>query len=307
MLLRRQRLPVAGRAGALETMRPIAALSLRCSIRRQREEGISMPNTLAEAPNLRLDRQGDIGFVVASNPARMNAFTAGMWKAVPQVLAEAEADPAIRVIVLRGEGTRAFSAGADISEFDSARAGDATAAYGALNDAAFRALSQCTKPTLAMIHGFCLGGGLAVALCTDIRLADEAAEFAIPAAKLGLGYNARWVRPLLAAVPPAKAKEMLFTGRRFKVAEAQAMGLVNTVVPAAELEARTLALTAEIAANAPLTVRAAKRTIDELVRNPQTPDLAALDAAVATCFQSEDYAEGRLAFKEKRKPRFQGR
>ena len=266
-----------------------------------------MQNTPTEAPNLRLDRQGDIGFVIASNPARMNAFTAGMWKAVPQVLAAAEADPAIRVIVLRGAGRRAFSAGADISEFDSARAGDATAAYDALNDAAFRALSQCAKPTLAMIHGFCLGGGLAIALCTDIRLADEDAEFAIPAAKLGLGYNARWVRPLLAAVPPAKAKEMLFTGRRFKVAEAQAIGLVNAVVPAAELEARTLALAAEIAANAPLTVRAAKRTIDELVRNPQTPDLAALDAAVAACFQSEDYAEGRLAFKEKRKPRFQGR
>ena len=191
-----------------------------------------MQNTPTETPHLRLDRQGEIGFVIASNPARMNAFTAGMWKAVPQLLAEADADPAIRVIVLRGEGTRAFSAGADISEFDSARAGDATAAYDALNDAAFRALSQCTKPTLAMIHGFCLGGGLAIALCTDIRLADENAEFAIPAAKLGLGYNARWVRPLLAAVPPAKAKEMLFTGRRFKVAEAQAMGLVNAVVPA---------------------------------------------------------------------------
>ena len=190
---------------------------------------------------------------------------------------------------------------------DSARAGDATAGYDALNDAAFRALSRCTKPTLAMIHGFCLGGGLAVALCTDIRLADDNAEFAIPAAKLGLGYNARWVRPLLAAVPPAKAKEMLFTGRRFKVAEAQAMGLVNAVVPSSELEARTLALAGEIAANAPLTVRAAKRTIDELVRHPQTPDLAALDAAVAACFESEDYAEGRLAFKEKRKPRFQGR
>jgi enoyl-CoA hydratase len=266
-----------------------------------------MQNAPTEAPHLRLDRQGDIGFVIASNPARMNAFTAGMWKAVPEALAQAEADPAIRVIVLRGEGTRAFSAGADISEFDSARAGDATAAYDVLNDAAFRALSQCTKPTLAMIHGFCLGGGLAIALCTDIRLADENAEFAIPAAKLGLGYNARWVRPLLAAVPPAKAKEMLFTGRRFKVAEAQTMGLVNAVVPAVELEATTLALAGEIAANAPLTVRAAKHTIDELVRNPQTPDLAALDAAVAACFASEDYAEGRRAFKEKRKPRFQGR
>jgi enoyl-CoA hydratase/carnithine racemase len=266
-----------------------------------------MPDTPSGTPELRLERDGDIGFVIASNPARMNAFTAGMWKAVPEVIAAAVADPGIRVIVLRGAGTRAFSAGADISEFDSARAGDAAAAYDALNDAAFRALSGCAKPTIAMIHGFCLGGGLAIALCADIRLADDVAEFAIPAAKLGLGYNARWVRPLLAAVPPAKAKEMLFTGRRFKVAEALTIGLVNTAVPAAELETTTRALAGDIAANAPLTVCAAKRTIDELVRNPQTPDLASLDAAVAACFDSQDYAEGRLAFKEKRKPRFQGR
>jgi enoyl-CoA hydratase/carnithine racemase len=266
-----------------------------------------MPDTPSDTPELRLQRDGEIGFVIASNPARMNAFTAGMWRDLPQLLAEAEADPAIRVIVLRGAGTRAFSAGADISEFDSARSGDATDAYDALNDAAFRALSGCAKPTVAMIHGFCLGGGLAIALCADMRLADEAAEFAIPAAKLGLGYNARWVRPLLAAVAPHHAKEMLFTGRRFKVAEAKTMGLVNTVVPTAELEIRTRALAAEIAANAPLTVRAAKRTIDELTRNPQTPDLASLDAAVAACFASEDYAEGRRAFKEKRRPQFKGR
>jgi len=261
----------------------------------------------SEKPELRLERDGEIGFVIASNPARMNAFTAAMWEAVPRVIAAAEADDAIRVIVLRGAGMRAFSAGADISEFDSARSGDASAAYDELNDAAFRALSACSKPIIAMIHGFCLGGGLAVALCADIRIADEAAEFAIPAAKLGLGYNARWVRPLLAAVPPARAKEMLFTARRFKVAEACAMGLVNTVVASDALEGNVRALAAEIAANAPLTIRAAKKTIDELTRNPQTPDLAALDAAVASCFASEDYAEGRLAFKEKRKPRFKGR
>ena len=266
-----------------------------------------MQGNVPEAPELRLERDGEIGFVIASNPARMNALTAAMWKALPDAIAEAQSDGTIRVIVLRGAGTRAFSAGADISEFDSARSGDRAANYDALNDAAFKALSQCTKPTISMIHGFCLGGGLGLALCTDLRIADENAEFAIPAAKLGLGYNARWVRPLLAAVPPSRAKEMLFTARRFKVAEAQAMGLVNAVVPAAELEARTRALAQEIAANAPLTVRAAKQVIDELVRHPETPDMKALDAAIDACFASEDYAEGRRAFQEKRKPRFQGR
>jgi enoyl-CoA hydratase len=266
-----------------------------------------MQGNVPEAPELRLERDGEIGFVIASNPARMNALTAAMWKSLPDAIAEAQSDRAIRVIVLRGAGTRAFSAGADISEFDSARSGDRAANYDALNDAAFMALSQCTKPTISMIHGFCLGGGLGLALCTDLRIADENAEFAIPAAKLGLGYNARWVRPLLAAVPPSRAKEMLFTARRFKVAEAQAMGLVNAIVPAAELEARTRALAQEIAANAPLTVRAAKQVIDELVRHPETPDMNALDAAIDACFASEDYAEGRRAFLGKRKPRFQGR
>jgi enoyl-CoA hydratase len=266
-----------------------------------------MQDTPPPAAALRLEREGEIAFIIADNPARMNALNAAMWAALPGALSEAEQDDNVRVIVLRGAGTTAFSAGADISEFETARSGDRAAEYDALNDAAFRSLSQCRKPTIAMIHGFCLGGGLGLALCTDIRLADESAQFAIPAAKLGLGYNARWMRPLLAAVPPTRAKEMLFTARRFKVAEASAMGLVNEVMPATELERRTRALASEIAANAPLTVRAAKQVIDELVRHPESPDMAALDAAVAACFESEDYGEGRRAFLEKRKPQFRGR
>jgi enoyl-CoA hydratase/carnithine racemase len=253
-----------------------------------------MPN-LSQTPKLQLVSDSEIAWIIADNPPRMNALTAEMWKALPHLLAEAEGDDAIRVVVLRGAGERAFSTGADISEFESARTGAKAVEYDSLNHAAFSTLSACTKPTISMIHGFCLGGGLGLALATDIRLADAKAEFAIPAAKLGLGYNARWVLPLLAAVPPSRAKEMLFTGRRFKAAEGR------------NLEVTTRVLAKEIAANAPLTVRAAKRVVDEITRHPETPDMDALDAVITACFDSDDYAEGRRAFLEKRKPHFQGR
>jgi enoyl-CoA hydratase len=266
-----------------------------------------MTETVTAAPDLRLEIEGAIAWIVASNPERMNAFTAGMWAKIPAHVAAAEADPAVRVIILRGEGTRAFSAGADISEFETARSGAAAADYDRLNHEAFSALLAAQKPVIAMVHGFCLGGGLGIAACADLRLADPKAQFAIPAAKLGLGYNPRWVPPLLALAAPAFIKEMIFTGRRFSAAEALRIGLVNEVVETENLEVAVRTLANDIAANAPLTVRAAKLTIDELVRRPEHPDTAALDAAVKACFESADYAEGRRAFLEKRKPVFQGR
>ena len=256
---------------------------------------------------LTYSQDGPVAWITLENSARMNALTSAMWKALPDMVAKAAADPSVRVVVLRGAGDKVFSAGADISEFGSARTGAAAKDYDALNEAAFQVLMNCPKPTIAMIHGFCMGGGLAIALCCDLRLADDAAQFAIPAAKLGIGYNARWVRPILAAVPPARAKEMLFTGRRFQSPEASAMGLINRVVPAADLEAATRALALEIAANAPLSIIAAKRTIDEIGRHPEEPDLKTLDRLVEACFQSEDYAEGQRAFLEKRKPVFTGK
>lgn len=261
----------------------------------------------AAVPDLRLEIDGPIAWIVASNPERMNAFTADMWAKVPAQVAAAEADPAVRVLVLRGEGKRAFSAGADISEFESQRAGASAADYDRLNHAAFSALLAAGKPVIAMIHGFCLGGGLGIAATADIRLADQKAQFAIPAAKLGLGYNARWVPPLLALAPPAFIKEMLFTGRRFSASEALSIGLVNSLVDTDMLELAVRTLASDIAANAPLSVRAAKLTVNELLSRPEHPDTARLDAAVQACFDSADYAEGRRAFLEKRKPVFEGR
>lgn len=259
-----------------------------------------------DTPALRLERDGSLAVLVLVNVARHNALTSAMWTALPRLLAEAEADPAVRVLILRGAGGRAFSAGADISEFDTARTGDAARDYDALNHAAFEALLGTSKPTIAMIEGFCLGGGLGIAACCDLRVADDAATFAIPAARLGLGYHPRWVRTLLTLAPPARVKELLFTGRRFQAGEALAMGLVNRVVPHEDLETETRALAAMIAGNAPLTVRAAKAAIDELVARPEHPDSARLEALVQACFASADYAEGRKAFAEKRKPKFQG-
>lgn len=263
--------------------------------------------TAAAAPSLMYRQDGNTAWITLDNAARMNAMTAAMWQTLPGLVARAVADEDVRVVILRGAGDKAFCAGADISEFETARTAENAAHYDALNDAAFQALTHCPKPVIAMIHGFCMGGGLAIALCCDLRLADDASQFAIPAAKLGIGYNARWVRPILAAVPPASAKEMLFTGRRYSSGEAAAIGLVSRVVPSSELETTVRALAGEIAANAPLTVMTAKRTIDEIVRHPEDPDMDALDEWVTHCFKSDDYIEGRRAFIEKRKPMFKGK
>ena len=260
-----------------------------------------------DVPQLRVEDRGSVRWLVADNPRRLNAFTTAMWSDVPRLIAEAEQDPDVRVVVLAGAGDKAFSAGADISEFETTRTAEKSAEYDKLNNEAFEAVARSAKPTIAAIQGYCMGGGLELAICCDLRLASETSQFSVPAAKLGIGYNPRWIRPMLAVVSPARARELLYTGRRFNAQEALAMGLVNSVHPAGEIEAAVTQLADEIAANAPLSVLAAKRSIDEMVGNPENPDIAALDRLVNAYFASEDYIEGRRAFMQKRKPVFRGR
>ncbi len=252
-------------------------------------------------------KDGGIGWVVFDHPERRNAVTVDMWRAIPGVVARLEADPAVRVLVLRGAGDTAFISGADISEFQETRTGAAAVDYDAGSTQAFQAVARCAKPVLAMIHGFCIGGGVAIALTADVRYAGDDAVFGVPAARLGVGYPIDGVASLLDIVGPASAKEILFTARRFDAAEALSRRLVNDVKPKGELEAFVRKMAAIIADNAPLTIRAAKLAVGELAKPPAARDDEGLRAAVAACASSRDYEEGVRAFLAKRPPRFEGR
>jgi enoyl-CoA hydratase/carnithine racemase len=252
------------------------------------------------------EKQGSIGWLTFNNPERRNAVSIDMWEAIPKVLDRFEADPQIRVIVLKGEGDKAFVSGADVSQYEKQRStAEGIQRYEEIAGRVQERFQGCDKVTIAMIRGYCLGAGINIALTCDLRIAAEDARLGIPAAKLGLGYRASSLKNLLDTVGPAYAREVLITGRQFGADEARQMGMVHRVAPVAGLESLVLEYCAMVSENAPLTIRASKRIVRELLKTAY--DAQACAALVKQCFESRDYTEGRRAFMEKRKPVFQGK
>jgi enoyl-CoA hydratase len=249
----------------------------------------------------RADRRG-VASVTLNNPLRHNALTLEMLRAFPPLLAALD-DPSTRAVVVRGAGGAAFCVGANIRELPDSSEGE----YARALDAFWGAWATLSKPVIAAIQGYCIGGGLLLALQADIRLCSDDATFSIPAAKLGVGYGVDVVEPVLQAVGAARTSELLFTARTFDAREAYAAGLVNRVVSTSELDRTTQELTDTVAANAPLAVTTAKAAIREARKPPGERDLAGVETLVATCLQSADYLEGQRAFTEKRAPVFAGR
>lgn len=253
-------------------------------------------------------KDGAVGWITFNNPARHNAVSLAMWEALHEIVLDYAADPAINVIVVKGAGEKAFVSGADISEFEEKRSSaETTRAYNEQSQRAGMALRDVDKPTIAMIRGYCVGGGVSLALSCDLRIAGEGATFAVPAAKLGLGYEFDGVRKLVDVVGPSFAREIFYTARQFSAQEALAMGLVNRLVPADGLESYVRDYAATIAANAPLTVASIKTLVAQALKDESQRDNALCEQVVDRCFASADYVEGRRAFMDKRKPKFSGR
>ncbi len=252
-------------------------------------------------------KEGHVGYMTFNNPERHNAVSLAMWEGASRIMDDFARDNEVRVVVITGAGGKAFVSGADISEFEKVRSNEeAIASYNKIAEKANNSIYEFSKPTIAMINGYCIGGGLGLALCCDLRIASDKSRFGVPAAKLGLGYGYPGIKRLADLVGPSFTKEIFYTARQFDAAEAVAMGLVNRVLPVAELEAYVKNYADTIGGNAPLTVNAVKFIANETVKDESRRDLKRCADLVKRCFDSKDYIEGRRAFMEKRKPAFTG-
>ena len=253
------------------------------------------------------EKTGGIARIIFNQPEKRNAVSLEMWEAVESATARFAEDPDIRILILSGAGGKAFVSGADISKFESERSSEeAVAHYNATTQRVYDLIETFPRPTIAQIDGFCVGGGVALALSCDLRICGEGSQFAIPAAKLGLGYGFKGINRLVDVVGPSFAKEIFFTARRFDAEEAKVMGLVNRVVEDGKVAEAAEGTAAMIAANAPMTVGSVKFIVGETVKDESQRDLAECERRVKACFDSKDYVEGRTAFLEKRKPNFVG-
>jgi len=253
-------------------------------------------------------KEAGIGWVVFNNPEKHNALGLEMSEAATDALVSYASDPEVRVVVLTGAGGKSFVSGADISEFEKTRSNAAQAErYSERSGGLYGVLRDMEKPTIAMIQGYCMGGGLALAAACDLRFASDDSQFAIPAAKLSIAYRPDFVGWVVDLVGPSRAKDILFSARRLKADEALQIGLVNRVVPAGELDKMTREYCATVAGNAPLSIRASKLTINELCKAERDQDVGKIQRLAKDCFDSEDFKEGRTAFMEKRKPVWKGR
>jgi len=252
--------------------------------------------------------EGGIGWIVFNNPAKHNAMSLEMSEGAIRGLAAFAADDEVRVVVLTGAGGKAFVSGADISEFEKRRASaEQDKKYAARSGGLYVQVRELAKPTIAMIDGYCMGGGLALAAACDLRFCTEGSVFAIPAARLSIAYRLDFMRWILDLVGPSRTKDILFSARRLNAAEAFAMGLVNRVVPADQIDAAVRDYAKILVDNAPLSIRATKLIVDELVKDAPERDLGLCARLSAECFDSEDFKEGRRAFMEKRKPAWRGK
>jgi enoyl-CoA hydratase len=250
-----------------------------------------------------------VGWIVYNNPDKHNAMSIDMLQAVPRICDAFASDPEVRVVVLRGQGERAFISGADIAQLDSGELSrpSVPSERDMADNAGTTGLAALEKPIIAMIHGWCLGGGVMVALTADIRICADDAQFGIPAAKLGVGYPYEATNELVALVGPGQASEIMFAGRRIDAVEAERIGLVNRQVPKHELEATVRALAADIAANAPLSHVAHKRSIQSAARGGPLSEREPIHHAIAAAWASDDAVEGRRAFLERRPSQFTGK
>jgi enoyl-CoA hydratase len=249
-----------------------------------------------------------VGVITFNNPEKRNAMSLDMWEGVGSALIELREDPHVRVVILTGAGDKAFVSGADISQFEKNRHNAAASEEYSRKSAAQRALlADYPKPIIACIRGFCLGGGMQVAMSADIRIASENSQYGIPAAKLGIAYSYDGLKNLVSLVGPSWARLIMYTGMRIDSTEAVRIGLVDRVVPDTELWNATMEIARTISGNAPLAIKAAKLTIAQVLKDPEDRDMDAIKAIGTACMDSEDFREGRTAFMEKRKPRFKGR